>query len=164
ATTGAAPAALPASAGGLLRAAARVARERVRPGTGLCLCRRTASALTARLVACALRASRRGLGRLRLGAALCELGLRVCAALLAVPLSIRALLARVLPPLGSLLLRILGAIATLLSHVFAVVRPVFASIFAVVVVIVPRVVVHVSAAVPAVRTVVVVVVDGCADR
>ncbi len=65
---------------------------------------------------------------------------------------------------GPLLLRVLPAVAPLFGDVLAVVLPVLARVFAVVVVVVPRVVVHVPAAVPAVRAVVVVVVDGGADR
>ena len=55
------------------------------------------------------------------------------------------------------------AVAPLVEHVFPVVLPVVAYVLAVVVIVVPGVVVHVAAAAPSVRTVVIVVVDGCAE-
>ena len=50
------------------------------------------------------------------------------------------------------------------GDVLAVILPILARVLAVIVIVVPRVVVHVAAAVPAVGTVVVVVVDGRANR
>ena len=59
---------------------------------------------------------------------------------------------------------LLGAIAPFVREILAMVLPVLARVLAVVVIVVPRVVVHVAAAAPPVRAVVVVVVDGRADR
>ena len=64
----------------------------------------------------------------------------------------------------SLLLRILTALGSFLGEILPVIHPVFPGVFTMVVVVIPRVVVHVAATVPAIGTVVVVVVHGRADR
>ena len=66
--------------------------------------------------------------------------------------------------LGALFLRVARAVAPLVGEILPVVLPILSRVLAVVVIVVPCVVVHVGPAVPSVGTVVVVVVDGRANR
>ena len=88
----------------------------------------------------------------------------VCAAVPRSALRFGAVLLPILLAIGALLLAVLRAVPSLLDEIFAMVLPVITRVLAVIVVVVPCVVVHVGAAVPSVRAVVVVVVDGRANR
>src|SRR5262245_53365734 len=159
------PALLPARACRAFGFPARIIRKGVRARATPCLGSRLIPGAAGLLTRSARRARlrRRGRGALRIGAPLL-LCLRRGPVLRSILLPLRALLLRRTRTLRSVLGDVLAPFAAALDHILSVIHPVFARVFAIVPVVVPGVVVHVAAAIEPVGPVVVVVVDGGADR